>query len=150
MGRRHCQLSTPWQLSTTLLLAVTLAAPMRAGEGRPNVLLIAIDDLRPELGCYGAEGARTPNIDRLAGQGVLFERAYCMVPTCGASRASLMTSLRPTPKRFQNFESRADADAPGILTLNAHFRQSGYTTLSDGKVFHAREDSADGWSRPAW
>jgi len=138
------------QLSTTLLLAAALAAPLRAGEGRPNVLLIAIDDLRPELGCYGAEGARTPNIDRLAGQGVVFERAYCMVPSCGASRASLMTSLRPTPKRFVNFESRADADAPGITTLHLLFRQSGYTTLSDGKVLHEREDSAEGWSRPAW
>ena len=76
------------------LLPFFLAVVSMAAE-RPNVLFIAVDDLRPELRCYGATHIHSPNIDRLAKRSMLFERAYCMVPTCGASRSSLMTSLRP-------------------------------------------------------
>ncbi|MCA9031503.1 MAG: sulfatase [Planctomycetaceae bacterium] len=117
---------------------------------RPNVLFIAVDDLRPELGCYGAEHIQSPNIDRLASSGVLFEQAFCMVPTCGASRASMMTGIRPARKRFVSYLTRADEDAPGTLTLNTQFRQNGYYTVSLGKVFHHATDNAIGWSEPAW
>jgi iduronate 2-sulfatase len=75
------------------LLFVSLFAVQNFAAERPNVLFIAVDDLRPELACYGKQHIRSPNIDRLAESGVLFERAYCMVPTCGASRASLMTGI---------------------------------------------------------
>jgi len=71
---------------------------------------IAVDDLRPELACYGQQHIHSPNIDRLAKSGVLFERAYCMVPTCGASRASLMTGIRPTRNRFVNYLTWAEKD----------------------------------------
>jgi len=85
-------------------LASTLAfAPSAAGK--PNVLFIAIDDLRPELGCYGGKEVKSPNIDKLAGQGMVFKRAYCQVPVCGASRASLMTGILPTPTRFINADT---------------------------------------------
>lgn len=117
---------------------------------RPNVLFIAVDDLRPQLGCYGATQMKTPHIDRLAARGTLFKRAYCMVPTCGASRASLMTGIRPTPRRFTGYRASAQKEAPGITTLNTHFKSHGYTTISNGKVFHLPEDNAIGWSRPAW
>lgn len=116
----------------------------------PNILMIAVDDLRPQLGCYGLPQVKSPNIDRLAAQGLIFNRAYCMVPTCGASRASLMTSIRPAPKRFVNHLTYAEKDAPGITTLNTHLRQNGYYTISNGKVFHHPEDNAVGWSEPAW
>lgn len=125
------------------------AMPSLAAD-RPNVLFIAVDDLRPELGCYGKEHIHSPNIDRLAQSGVLFERAYCMVPTCGASRASLMTSLRPARNRFVNYLTRAEKDAPGIVTLNTHFKQTGYHTVSLGKIFHHRDDNDHGWSEPVW
>ncbi|MCA9176487.1 MAG: sulfatase [Planctomycetales bacterium] len=130
----------------TLLVALTSAAQ---GE-RPNVLFLAVDDLRPQLGCYGEAAIKSPNIDQLAASGVLFERAYCMVPTCGASRAALMTSIRPARQRFINHLTWAEKDAPGITTLNTHFKQQGYTTSSLGKVFHHPTDNAPGWSKPAW
>ena len=131
-----------------IALALGLAAP--ADARKPNVLFIAIDDLRPQLGCYGFKQMQTPNIDRLASQGVVFERAYCMVPTCGASRASLMTGIRPARNRFVNYLTWAEKDAPGITTLNTHFKSHGYYTVSNGKVFHHPRDNAGGWSEPAW
>ncbi|QDS88379.1 Arylsulfatase [Rosistilla ulvae] len=134
------------------LLAVGLAlmvVEVGAAE-RPNVLFIAVDDLRPELACYGKQHIHSPNIDRLAASGVLFERAYCMVPTCGASRASMMSGIRPSRNRFVNYLAWAEKDAPGIKTLNTHFRENGYHTVSLGKIFHHPQDNAVGWSEPAW
>ncbi len=135
-----------------LLLAWPLAAAAAtpARPEKPNVLFLVVDDLRPQLGCYGQRQMISPNIDRLAAEGVLFERAYCMVSVCGASRASLMSGLRPARNRFVNWMARADKDAPGVTTLNTHFKRHGYYTLSLGKVFHYPQDNAQGWSEPAW
>lgn len=119
-------------------------------DDRPNVLFIAVDDLRPQLGCYGMQHMHSPNIDRLAASGVLFERAYCMVPTCGASRASLLTGVRPARNRFVSYLTVAEQDAPGTTTFNTHFKSNGYYTVSLGKVFHNLKDNAQGWSEPAW
>lgn len=134
----------------TLLMISLLAGSAWAAERAPNVLFIAVDDLRPQLGCYGNGRMHSPNIDRLAAQGIVFERAYCMVPTCGASRASLMTGIRPARNRFVNYLTWAERDAPGAATLNTHFRKHGYYTISNGKVFHHPTDRAEGWSEPAW
>lgn len=131
------------------LLMFCLTSSTFAAE-RPNVLFIAVDDLRPELACYGKRHIHSPHMDRLAASGVLFERAYCMVPTCGASRASLMTGIRPARKRFVNYLTWAEKDAPGIRTMNTQFKQNGYRTLSLGKIFHHPKDNAQGWSEPAW
>ena len=91
------------------LAAFALAAgSLFAGDGRPNILFIAVDDLRNELGCYGAGEIRTPNIDRLAASAVRFDRAYCQVAVCNPSRVSLMTGLRP--------------DSSGVWTLDVRFR----------------------------
>lgn len=111
----------------------------------PNVLFIAVDDLRPELGCYGAGHIHSPNIDALAEGGTLFQNAYCNIPVCGASRASIMTGIRPTLHRFKSYLTRADEDAPDIITLPALFKANGYTTISNGKIFHNPDDSRDGW-----
>lgn len=133
-----------------LLPALILACSTAFAADKPNILMIAVDDLRPQLRCYGVEHVISPNIDRLASEGLLFERAYCMVPTCGASRASLMTSIRPAPKRFVTHLAVAEKEAPGITTLNTHLKAHGYITLSNGKVFHNPNDNAFGWSEPAW
>ena len=126
------------------ILMVLASASMSSAEpARPNVLFIAVDDLRPELACYGRSHIHSPNIDRLAKSGVLFERAYCMVPTCGASRSSLMTGIRPSRHRFVTYSTWAEKDAPGITTLNTQFRKNGYYTVSLGKVFHHPPDNAE-------
>jgi len=77
-----------------LLCFVALAFGANAAD-KPNILFIAIDDMRPEFGCYGSELAITPNLDKLASEGVLFERAYCQQAICSPSRASIMTGTRP-------------------------------------------------------
>ena len=118
---------------------------------KPNVLFIAIDDLRPELGCYGNEHIKSPNLDKLASEGIVFKRAYCQVAVCGASRASLMTSILPSSSRFVTYHTRADKDAPNAKTLPQVFKEAGYTTISNGKLFHNRRDSeAESWSESAW
>ncbi|MEX0744346.1 MAG: sulfatase [Phycisphaeraceae bacterium] len=117
-------------------------------SAKPNVLLIAIDDLRPELHCYDRGHMHTPNIDRLAKRGVQFDRAYCQVPVCGASRASFFTGLRPTPERFRNHYTRIDEDAPEALALHEHLTQNGYVTVAHGKVLHHKNDRAAGWTSP--
>jgi arylsulfatase A-like enzyme len=135
-------------VSLLILLCVSIA---HAAETKPNILFIAIDDLRPELGCYGSPQAKTPHIDKLASAGTLFTRAYCQVPVCGASRASLMTGIHPTRSRFVGFSAKAEEDAPGAMTLPEVFRNAGYTTLSRGKIFHHKTDTQDrSWSEPAW
>ena len=93
----------------------------------------------------------TPNMDRLAASGVLFERAYCQVPVCGATRASLLTGVRPARDRFVDFKTWAERDLPDALTLPQHFRNHGYVTLSNGKVFHHLTDCAGrSWSESPW
>jgi len=117
---------------------------------RPNVLFIAVDDLRPQLGCYGHDFMISPNLDRLASQGMVFDRSFCQVPVCGASRASLLSGVRPTRSRFRTFNTWVDKDLPGAETLPEQFKKNGYITVSNGKVYHHRTDDLDGWSEEPW
>lgn len=119
-------------------------------EERMNVLFIAVDDLRPELGCYGNTRIQSPHIDQLASKGILFENAYCQVPVCGASRASLLTGIRPTRTRFLSYDTWAMRDAPGVPSLPQYFREHGYTTISLGKVFHHATDCPESWTETPW
>jgi arylsulfatase A-like enzyme len=117
---------------------------------KPNVLFIAVDDLRPQLGCFGHKQMISPNIDRLASEGVIFSRCYCQVPVCGASRASLMTGVRPTRKRFVGYDTWAQKDLPGALSVAEHFKNNGYHTISNGKIFHHVRDLLGSWSESPW
>ena len=136
-------------LALACLPSAVLASADEVAE-RPNVLFLAIDDLRPEIGAYGADYMHTPAIDRLAAEGVTFVRAYANVPVCGASRASMITGLRPTRERFLTYYTRAEEDAPGMPTMAGWFKQAGYTSISLGKVLHHSDDSAGDWSEPPW
>ena len=128
------------------MLALSMISPNLHAQQKKNVLFIAVDDLRPELGCYGKQYMKTPSFDALAAKGVLFENAYCMVPTCGASRASVMSSRRPAPTRFTSHLTWLSREVPDATPLHTHFKNNGYTTISIGKIFHHAEDHADGWS----
>lgn len=133
----------------TLLMVALLPLPGFSGQSPeyPNILFIVVDDLRPELGCYGVDHVLSPNIDRFADQGTLFLRAQCQVPVCGASRASFLTGIYPTADRFVRYNSRADVDVPGIPDLPGWLKQHGYTTLSFGKIYHHNDDNAGSWDK---
>jgi len=124
------------------LLAFNLSAVLpdaaRAAE-RPNVLLICVDDLRPELACFGVPYIHSPNIDRLASAGRIFRRHYVQAPTCGASRYTLLTGRYGGASNNALFQraARLGADpASAQPSMPAWFRQHGYTTVSIGKVSH--------------
>ncbi|MBW3629377.1 MAG: sulfatase-like hydrolase/transferase, partial [Gemmatimonadetes bacterium] len=123
---------------------------MDAGRGadRPNVLLILVDDLRPELGAYGVERAVTPHIDRLAAQGVVFDRAYTQQAVCAPSRAALLSGLRPDSTGIDDLETPLRSVLPRHVTLPQHFRQHGYTTAQLGKVYHHRGEDPQAWDTP--
>jgi arylsulfatase A-like enzyme len=137
-----------FRYSVILLLLLGACAVPRPEQ--PNVLFIMVDDLRTQLGCYGQQEVISPHIDRLAGEGFLFSNAYCNIPVCGASRASIFSGMRGTPSRFVHWYTRLDEDAPQAISLPAHFVANGYTTRSLGKVFHHRDDCAGDWSQEPW
>ena len=128
--------------------ALVLSAPAWA---KSNVLFIAIDDLRPELGCYGVEAIHSPHIDALAKKGVMFERAYCQLAVCNPSRVSLLTGLRPDTTKVWRLDTRFRETTPDAVTLPQYFKQQGYTTLGYGKIFHNPWPDNVSWSEPhAW
>jgi iduronate 2-sulfatase len=139
-------------IAATFILPKTIVAaePMAA---RPNVLLICIDDLKPVAGCYGDQTAHTPNIDKLAQRGVLFEAAYCNQAVCSPSRNALMTGLRPQTLGIYDLPTHFRQGAPDAVTIAAYFRQHGYQTHGMGKILHTghgnKEDEAS-WSETHW
>ncbi|QDT01715.1 Choline-sulfatase [Rubripirellula lacrimiformis] len=134
-----------FSVGISLLLPLLLVSASGAAD-RLNVLMIAVDDLRPELACYGAEHIHSPNIDRLASEGVRFDRAYCQVAVCGASRASLLSGCRPETTGCWNFRTPLRSKMPDVLTLPQHFKQSGYETAFLGKIYHSASDDASSWT----
>ncbi|MCF3649785.1 sulfatase [Synoicihabitans lomoniglobus] len=120
---------------------------------RPNVLFLVVDDLRPAIGAYGDARAVTPNLDRLAARGLLFERAYCQQALCAPSRASVITGRRPAAfPRISGGEGGAHyrEELPDVVTLPQLFKQHGYHTESIGKVNHVYPPILDpvSWSVP--
>ena len=140
-----------------LLLAIFLLCSLSAAHARvekpadsaPNILFIAVDDLRPELGTYGTK-TLTPNLDQLAKTGVQFDRAYCQQAVCGASRFSIMSGLYPTRTREHSFHiSNWRERHPDLVTLNQHFVDSGYNATGFGKIYHETKGAdvdPDNWS----
>ena len=120
-------------------------------ENRPNILFIAVDDLRPLAGFYGNQTVQTPAMDKLAGQSMVFTRAYTQYPVCGPSRASLLTGMRPESNGVMNLKIRMRDVSPDIVTLPQFFRNNGYQTAASGKVFDPRNvDSRDDDDPASW
>ena len=127
---------------------VGLSAPVAPAADGPNVLFIAVDDLRPELGCYGRKHVKSPNIDRLAQSGVLFSRAYCQQAVCGASRTSLLTGMRPDSTRVWGNSVHFRKTVPDVVALPEHFKNHGYHVVGMGKIYHGSLNDPQSWSVP--
>lgn len=138
-------LTPVWYVLGLFSLGGSLAAA--ADASRPNVLFIAVDDLRPELGCYGMPVV-SPNIDRLAKQGVLFERAYAQQAVCSPSRSSVMTGARPDTTKVWDLETDFRKALPDVITLGQHFKNHGYFSQGMGKIYHGGFNDAATWSVP--
>ena len=113
---------------------------------KQNILFISIDDFRPKISSYGETKMITPNIDKLASEGLQFNNAYTNIAVCGASRASIMTGIRPSEKRFNDFSTRASVDTPDAIPLNQIFKENGYETISYGKIYHHKDDFQEYWT----
>ena len=122
-----------------------------AEAGKPNVLLICVDDLKPLLGCYGDPHAKTPNLDKLAKRAVVMESAYCNQAVCAPSRNALMTGLRPQTLGIYDLGTNFRKSRPDAVTMSQHFQKHGYRTEAMGKIFHVGhgngEDAAS-WDVP--
>lgn len=135
-----------------VLAAIALVLPPLAlpAAERPNVLVIAVDDLRPQLGCYGDPTLKSPHIDRLATRGLLFQRAYCQQALCSPSRISLLSGRRPATSGIYSIGPTLRSRMPDVITLPQHFKNEGYFTRSLGKVYHVGIDDPASWSVPSW
>lgn len=138
-----------------LLPFLALASLQACGEPepkeeapRPNVLFIAVDDLRPELGAYGSPHIRTPHMDRLAEDGTTFLQAYVQQAVCNPSRASVMTGLRPDSLRVWDLQTDFRQTVPDVVTLPQHFMRNGYHTAAIGKIYHNVIPDSLSWSEP--
>jgi len=126
-----------------------LSATAAAQQAKPNVLFIAVDDLRPEFGAYGRAHVKTPNLDKLATSGMVFRRAYCQQAVCSPSRSSLLTGTRPDTTKVWDLETHFRKALPGVVTLPQFFKQNGWFTQGMGKLYHSGFDDAPSWSVPS-
>ena len=135
-------------LTLLILLLGTWVPSAAFAQTRPNILFIAVDDLRPVIGCYGDSLAITPTIDRLASDGLLFNQAYCQVAVCNPSRASLMTGQRPDKLGVWTLPIHFREAQPDAITMPQWFRKFGYTAVSHGKIYHNPTPDPQSWSEP--
>jgi iduronate 2-sulfatase len=129
-------------------LAIMSACKPEKKESKPNILFLSIDDLRPTLGAYGDSIVLTPNIDRLAAEGMTFRQTFCQAAVCAPSRASLMTGLRPDSTRVWHLGDKFREINPETVTMPQYFSRFGYHTVNIGKIFHNYMPDSVSWDEP--
>ena len=132
-----------------VLCLLNVSTSSAQDKSRPNVLFIAIDDLKPILGCYGNKMIKTPNIDRIAKNGTVFLSNYCQQAVCGPTRASIMTGMRPDYTKVWDLKTKMRDINPDILSIPQYFISQGYTTQGIGKVYDIRCVDKD-LDKPSW
>ncbi len=146
---KYCKRAVTISLLGTALLSGPMnlfAEKIQTKPKKYNVLFIAVDDLRPILGCYGDTQIKTPNIDKLAKQGVVFTNAYCQMPICMASRCSIMSGLQATKNKIYTNKSIKKM-APETETIAKTFQKDGYAITGIGKVYHHGDDAKDAFGK---
>lgn len=114
-----------------------------------NILFIAVDDLKPSVGAYGDKHAKTPGIDRLAKEGIVFKSSYTQQAICAATRASIMTGLRPDRTKVWDLVTDFRQVNPNVVSMPQYFKNMGYETAAMGKIFHV-ESVGPGHDSPSW
>ena len=135
-------------LTIVTICLLLCAQAFATAAQKPNILFIVVDDLRPELGCYGVPVVQSPNIDRFAQRGLVFDRAYCQQAVCSPSRTSLLTGTRPDTTKVWDLSTHFRKAQPDIITLPQLFKNNGYFTEAMGKVYHHGLDDPVSWSVP--
>ena len=120
---------------TLLFISVTGSKPSRQSN-KINVLFIIADDLNCALGAYGDPIAITPNIDKLAKEGLLFSNTHVQYPLCGPSRVSIMTGLYPDQTKSKKLRLYVRQTIPNVITLGQKFRMENYHSVRVGKIYH--------------
>ena len=123
-------------LPFAVLLQLCIAGSCATAQDKPNVLLLLVDDLKPNIGAYGDRFAHTPNIDKLASSGMRFDLAYCNQAVCAPSRFTLLLGSHSTSTGLYGLGSQLRDVLPDAVTMPQFFASKGYRTESLGKVFH--------------
>jgi len=141
-----------WICLPVFMMLAPFAALIAQQQKKPNILFIAVDDLKPILGCYGDKLIKTPNIDRLAKMATVFQSNYVQQAVCGPTRASLMTGKRPDYTKVWDLHTQMREMNPDIVTLPQYLITQGYQTVGIGKIYHPSDalDRIDpvSWSIP--
>ena len=133
---------------TVSLVLSRLSGAGEAGSTKgPNVLFFFVDDMRVQLGCYGKTQVKSPNIDKLAADGMLFEHAYCSQAVCAPTRICTLSGLRPDETGIYDLEHPLRESGNTVVTLPQYFKNRGYETVTIGKIYHHGDDDKVSWSR---
>lgn len=144
---KPCSIFHLFLLFVGLITSSIFGLKAHAADEQPkNVLIFHIDDLRPELGCYGKTYIKSPNIDALAAQGMTFNRAYCQQAICAPSRISMMSGMYPDSTGIYDLFTPLTKVKPKAMTMPRYFKSRGYDTFSFGKVYHHNRDDKESWT----
>lgn len=132
------------------LAVISFSVSAQHQERKPNILFIAVDDLKPCFGAYGDKHAKTPGLDRLAREGVVFQNCYCQQAVCGPTRASMLTGMRPDKTKVWDLVTDFRQVNPNVVSMPQYFRSNGYETSGMGKIYHTTGpgNDAPSWSVP--